>query len=71
MSLKLFCGSYSDVDGQGSPHWDNNFCEADEQETKNKAEIAKAVPIPEYDPLFGYHGPLVGLWKAATVKRGE
>lgn len=53
---------------QGSPHWDNNFCKADEQETKQKTENAKAVPVPGYDPIFGVGGPLVEIWKAAVGK---
>lgn len=52
---------------QGSPHWDNNFCKADEEETSEKAQNARAVPIPEYDPIFGAGGPLVNLWKSALV----
>jgi uncharacterized protein YjlB len=50
---------------QGSPHWDNNFCKADERETKQKAANAKAVPVPEMDPIFGVGGPLVEIWGKA------
>ena len=53
---------------QGSPHWDNNFCKADEQETKLKAANAKAVPVPDSDPVFGAGGPLVEIWTAAEGK---
>ncbi|GAB7353935.1 hypothetical protein MBLNU459_g4541t1 [Dothideomycetes sp. NU459] len=47
----------------GSPHWDNNFCKADEQETVEKASVARKVPIPDSDPIFGFGGPLVQLWR--------
>ena len=40
-----------------------NFCEASEMETAEKAATAKAVPIPEYDPVYGKGGPLVDIWK--------
>lgn len=51
---------------QGSPHWDNNFCKAGEDETAQKAANAKAVPIPDSDPVFGLGGPLVELWSQAA-----
>jgi len=51
---------------EGSPHWDNNFCKADEQETKLKASNARAVPLPESDPIFGIGGPLVDIWRRAS-----
>ncbi|KAH8779008.1 hypothetical protein BGZ57DRAFT_761020 [Hyaloscypha finlandica] len=53
---------------KGSPHWDNNFCTADEQDTKQKTENTRAVPVPDYDPIFGVGGPLVEAWKAAVGK---
>jgi uncharacterized protein YjlB len=53
---------------QGSPHWDNNFCKADAEETEEKAANAKAVPIPEFDPIYGKDGPLVRIWKEALEK---
>ncbi|KAN0112323.1 hypothetical protein V8E51_005274 [Hyaloscypha variabilis] len=53
---------------EGSPHWDNNFCKADEQETKLKAANARAVPVPDSDPVFGAGGPLVEIWTAAEGK---
>jgi uncharacterized protein YjlB len=47
---------------QGSPHWDNNWCKASPEETWEKAEQAKAVPIPEHDPISGFGGHLPKLW---------
>ncbi|TVY35040.1 Uncharacterized protein LOCC1_G006892 [Lachnellula occidentalis] len=52
----------------GSPHWDNNFCKAGEEETRQKARNARAVPVPHHDPVFGVGGPLVGIWKEALEK---
>ncbi|KAH7357216.1 hypothetical protein BKA65DRAFT_222908 [Rhexocercosporidium sp. MPI-PUGE-AT-0058] len=51
---------------EGSPHWDNNFCKADEKETQQKASNARAVPLPESDPIFGIGGPLVDIWRQAS-----
>jgi hypothetical protein len=48
---------------QGSPHWDNNWCKASPEETQEKAEQAKEVPVPEHDPIFGLGGHLPKLWK--------
>jgi len=53
---------------KGSPHWDNNFCKAGEEETKQKAANAQAVPVPESDPIFGNGGPLVEIWGKALVE---
>lgn len=50
---------------QGSPHWDNNFCKGNAEQTREKAVNARAVPIPEMDPVFGLNGPLIGIWKRA------
>ncbi|KAF8856392.1 hypothetical protein BDZ45DRAFT_594300 [Acephala macrosclerotiorum] len=47
---------------KGSPHWDNNFCKAGEEETKEKAENSTDVPVPNSDPIFGAGGPLVEIW---------
>ncbi|GAB7353934.1 hypothetical protein MBLNU459_g4541t2 [Dothideomycetes sp. NU459] len=55
--------AYIGVYPKGSPHWDNNFCKADEQETVEKASVARKVPIPDSDPIFGFGGPLVQLWR--------
>ncbi|KAF2174883.1 hypothetical protein K469DRAFT_703998 [Zopfia rhizophila CBS 207.26] len=52
---------------QGSPHWDNSFCKADPEETIEKAQVAKSVPILEYDLIYGKAGPLVGIWNKAAV----
>jgi len=51
---------------KGSPHWDNNFCKAGEDETNQKAANARAVPIPDSDPVFGAGGPLVQIWRGVT-----
>jgi len=52
---------------KGSPHWDNNFCKAGEDETAQKAANARAVPIPDSDPVFGVGGPLVAIWSQAMA----
>ena len=36
---------------KGAPKWNNNYCKADSDETKEKAEEAERIPIPEYDPI--------------------
>ncbi|OCK77354.1 hypothetical protein K432DRAFT_428070 [Lepidopterella palustris CBS 459.81] len=53
---------------EGSPKWDNNFCKADAGETAEKARNACSVPIPQYDPVYGKDGPLVGIWKKAAAE---
>ncbi|KAH6682851.1 hypothetical protein B0J14DRAFT_133085 [Halenospora varia] len=53
---------------KGSPHWDNNFCKSNKEETQEKEANARAVPIPDSDPIFGIGGPLVGIWKAAATQ---
>lgn len=55
-------GSADTVSAKGSPPYDNNFCKADAQETELKGRTAHAVPVPEYDPIFGINGPLTTLW---------
>ncbi|CZT04318.1 uncharacterized protein RAG0_10818 [Rhynchosporium agropyri] len=50
---------------EGSPRWDNNFCKADEDETSQKVANARAVPIPDSDPIFGIGGPLIDIWRKA------
>ncbi|KAF2789671.1 hypothetical protein K505DRAFT_352413 [Melanomma pulvis-pyrius CBS 109.77] len=52
---------------EGSSHYDNNFCKADREETADKARVASAVPVPEWDPFFGEGGPLVEIWTRAAV----
>ncbi|GAB7343370.1 hypothetical protein MBLNU457_1410t1 [Dothideomycetes sp. NU457] len=54
-----------------SPHWDNNFCKASETETAQKAIDAHAVPIPDYDPVYGLDGPLVQLWRKAAQEQSQ
>ncbi|KAK5001823.1 hypothetical protein LTR28_012177, partial [Elasticomyces elasticus] len=51
----------------GSPHWDNNFCQADAGETAEKARNARGVPVPDHDPIFGLDGPLVEIWRKAAA----
>lgn len=51
---------------QGAPKWNNNYCKADAEETRAKAEEAKGIPVPEYDPIYGLDGPLPMLWRAAS-----
>lgn len=67
--LSLLFNFFTSTDNvvQGSPHWDNNFCKADEQETKAKAGNAMNVPIPEMDPIFGVGGPLTEIWGEAEM----
>ncbi len=36
---------------KGAPKWNNNFCKADEDETKLKAEEASKIPVPDFDPV--------------------
>ena len=43
----LYMGLYP----KGAPKWNNNFCKAGLEETREKAEEAMEVPIPEYDPI--------------------
>ncbi|KAG9234895.1 hypothetical protein BJ875DRAFT_289642 [Amylocarpus encephaloides] len=54
---------------KGSPRWDNNFCKAGEEETRTKEANARAVPIPDSDPIFGIGGPLVEIWTKAIHDR--
>ncbi|TVY84190.1 Uncharacterized protein LSUE1_G005262 [Lachnellula suecica] len=51
---------------EGSPHWDNNFCKAGVEETREKEGNARALPVPDSDPVFGAGGPLVGIWREAS-----
>lgn len=59
---------------RGSPHWDNSFCHADQGETGEKAANARAVPVPECDPItgkdgiwFGYGGARWRGWGAVRI----
>lgn len=60
---------YTGLYPEGSPHWDNNWCKAGPEETEAKAENARSVPIPEYDPIYGEDGPLVQIWKSAAAEK--
>jgi hypothetical protein len=67
LSSPLF-GLLLDNVEQGSPHYDNNFCKANEQETREKAANARSVPIPVMDLIFGDGGPLVEIWGKAEMR---
>ncbi|KAF2223473.1 hypothetical protein BDZ85DRAFT_261644 [Elsinoe ampelina] len=58
--------AYIGVYPRGSPHWDNNWCKADAQETHEKAITASSLPVPATDPVHGINGPLVEIWTRAT-----
>lgn len=45
---------------QGSPKWNNNYCQADPEETKAKADEARQVAIPNYDPIVSISNQLSG-----------
>ncbi|KAF2091216.1 hypothetical protein K490DRAFT_54110 [Saccharata proteae CBS 121410] len=55
---------------EGSPHWDNNWCKADAQETAAKAANAAKVPVPSDDPIYGRGGPLCSIWGDFERERG-
>lgn len=55
---------------KGSPKYDNNFCKAGEEETRMKAETARKVPVPEWDPIFGHKGPLYEIWNKSCTHEG-
>ncbi|KAK4989423.1 hypothetical protein LTR66_007073 [Elasticomyces elasticus] len=59
--------TYMGLYPEGSPHWDNNFCQADAGETAEKARNARGVPVPDHDPIFGLDGPLVEIWRKAAA----
>jgi uncharacterized protein YjlB len=54
-----------------SQHWDNSFCRADLGETGEKAANARAVPVPECDPITGKDGDLVRIWRGALEGLGS
>jgi len=58
---------YVAVYPKGSPHWDNNWCKAGPSWTNAKAAKARAVPVPDQDPVFGLNGPLAKLWALGGV----
>ena len=58
---------YAGLYPKGSPRWDNNWCKAGPEETAEKAKTARAVPVPECDPVFGEGGPLVKIWREAVA----
>lgn len=39
-----------------------DFCYGTEDERPENLENIKAVPVPEYDPIFGVSGPLFSYW---------
>jgi uncharacterized protein YjlB len=57
----------SSSEEQGSPRWDNNWCKASPEETQQKAERARQVPVPQHDPIVGLNGHLPQLWVAALA----
>ncbi|PSK34304.1 hypothetical protein B9Z65_8630 [Elsinoe australis] len=61
---------YIGVYPQGSPHWDNNWCRVDAEETHEKSLTAEQIPIPSTDPVYGTNGPLVDIWTRASAATG-
>ncbi|KAL2863192.1 cupin domain-containing protein [Aspergillus lucknowensis] len=57
---------YMGVYPEGAPKWKNEYCK-DESRYQSIKEEAGAVPVPEWDPVGGYHGPLWTLWNRATA----
>ncbi len=51
---------------KGLPKWDMNMCKASPQETAEKAANCEQVPIPDYDPIYGFNGHLPKAWRAAA-----
>ncbi|KAI1085413.1 hypothetical protein F5B20DRAFT_518260 [Whalleya microplaca] len=52
---------YIGVYPKGSPHWKSEYCQ-DKERCEMLNEEAEAVPIPQWDPVIGYNGPLSRLW---------
>ena len=46
----------------GSPKYDNNFCKDSFDETEQKKDVARSLPVPSSDLVHGEHGPLVEIW---------
>ena len=67
--FRLYWPTRSNEVSQGSPKWDNNFCKADASETEEKAKKAGAVPVPQFDPVYGEDGPLVQIWSRTATAR--
>ena len=59
--------SYVGLYPEGSPKYDNNWGKADSDETAAKAANARAVPLPDYDPVHGKNGPLCHIWAQASI----
>ena len=59
--------SYVGLYPKGSPHYDNNWCKADSNETAARAANARAVPLPDCDPIYGRNGPLCKIWAQASL----
>ncbi|KAF2123429.1 hypothetical protein P153DRAFT_391522 [Dothidotthia symphoricarpi CBS 119687] len=57
---------YIGVYPKAAPRWRNNHCEGDESMEELSVEINN-VAIPDSDPVFGLHGPLCQIWKAARA----
>ncbi|KAK3710700.1 hypothetical protein LTR37_010119 [Vermiconidia calcicola] len=52
---------------KGAPKWSNNFCKDGVEETERKTEQARSIPVPEWDPIHGFDGPLPTIWRQASV----
>jgi uncharacterized protein YjlB len=52
---------------QTGPKWRNNYCKGEEPLDDLRNEIAN-VGMPEMDPVYGVDGPLVKIWKDASIE---